>query len=74
MGTYFLEYVRNRYKLPTGNLDETFIQQLQFKTGAAEKEIRGIVSFIKYVEDSPAVSAVDVSAFHQQLESFYKNA
>lgn len=74
MGTYFLEYVRNRYKLPTGTLDETFIQQLQFKTGAAEKEIRGIVSFIKYVEDSPAVTAADVSAFHQQLESFYKNA
>ncbi len=74
MGTYFLEHVRNRYKLPTGNLDEAFIQQLQFKTGAAEKEIRGIVSFIKYVEDSPAVTAADVSAFHQQLESFYKNA
>lgn len=74
MGTYFLEHVRNRYKLPTGNLDEAFIKQLQFKSGAAEKEIRGIVSFIKYIEDSPVVTAADVSSFHQQLESFYKNA
>ena len=74
MATYFLEHIRSRYKLPTGNLDETFIRNLQFKTGVEEQEIRGIVTFIRYIEDAPAVAAADVHAFHQQLESFYKKA
>lgn len=74
MGAYFLEHIRSRYKLPTGNLDDAFVTNLQFKTGVEEQEIRGIVSFIKYIEDTPAVSAAEVTEFHKQLESFYKKA
>ncbi|MGQ0738413.1 MAG: DUF4350 domain-containing protein [Bacteroidota bacterium] len=74
MGSYFLEHVRSKYKLLTGNLDENFIRNLQFKTGAEESEIRGIVSFIKYAEDAPAISPAEVTEFHKQLESFYKKA
>lgn len=74
MAAYFLEHVRNRYKLPTGTLDENFISQLRFKSGADEPEIRGIVSFIKYIDDAPAISNDDLTDFHKQLESFYKKA
>jgi len=74
MGSYFLEHVRNKYKLPTGILDEEFISNLKFKSGAEESEIRGIISFIKYVETSPAITPAQVTDFHKQLESFYKNA
>lgn len=72
MSSYFLEHVRNKYKLPTGTLDEEFISNLKFKSGAEESEIRGIVSFIKYAETSPAITPVQVTDFHKQLESFYK--
>lgn len=74
MGAYFLEHVRNRYKLPTGNLDESFMQLLQFKSGAPEQDIRGIVTFIKYAEDAPVVTADELAQFHDQLESFYQKA
>lgn len=74
MAAYFLEHVRNRYKLPTGTLDENFISQLRFKSGADESEIRGIVSFIKYIDDAPAINNNDLTDFHKQLESFYKKA
>ena len=74
MGSYFLEHVRNKYKLPTGALDEEFISNLKFKSGAEESEIRGIISFIKYVERSSAITPEQVTDFHTQLESFYKNA
>jgi hypothetical protein len=74
MAAYFLEYVRSKYKLPTGNLDETFIKNLQFKTGVEEPEVRGIVSFIRYVEDAPVISPAAVTEFHKLLESFYKKA
>ena len=40
MSAYFLEHVRNRYKLPTAELDDDFIQNLQFKTGMNESEIQ----------------------------------
>jgi len=74
MAAYFLEHARNKYKLPTGTLDEKFISQLRFKSGADEPEIRGIVSFIKYLDESPTVSNSDLTDFHKQLESFYKKA
>ncbi|HWR32934.1 MAG TPA: DUF4350 domain-containing protein [Chitinophagaceae bacterium] len=74
MAAYFLEHVRNRYKLPTVTLDENFISQLHFKSGIDESEIRGIVSFIKYLDDVPAIKSEALADFHKQLELFYKKA
>lgn len=74
MGAYFLEHVRNRFKLSTGTLDEDFIKKLRFKSGVEESEIRGIVSFIKYIDDAPAIKADALTDFHKQLEYFYKKA
>lgn len=72
MSSYFLEYVRNKYKLLTGELDEEFIKNLQYKSGAGEQELRDIVNFIKYSEDAPVLSDKQLADFHRQLESFYK--
>lgn len=74
MAAYFLEHVRHSYKLATGVLDDEFVKHLQFKSGAEEYEIRGIVSFIKYLDDVPAVNHTMLMDFHKQLESFYKKA
>ncbi len=71
MGAYFLEHIRNQYKLSTVNLDDDFINNLKFKTGNDESEIRGIISFIKYLDDAPAISHEQLTNFHKQLESFY---
>ncbi len=72
MGAYFLEHVRNKYKLPTGLLDDEFVKSLQYKSGAEESEIRGIVSFIKYLDDAVVIKNNQLTDFHKQLESFYK--
>ena len=74
MGAYFLEHVRNKYKLPTGSLDEDFIKNLQYKSGVEESEIQGIVSFIKYLDDAVVIKNNELTDFHKQLESFYKKA
>lgn len=71
MSAYFLEHVRNRYKLPTGNLDEVFIKNLLYKSGADEPNTRMIVSFIKYLEDEPVIGKEQLMHFHRQLEIFY---
>ena len=74
MAAYFLEHVRAKYKLPTGTLDDNFVKNLQFKSGAEEHEIREIIYFIKYLDDAPAITDQQLSEFHKQVESFYKKA
>jgi hypothetical protein len=72
MSAYFLEHVRNRYKLSTTEMNEEFVKNLQFKTGVDEAEIQSIVFFIRDMENSPAISDQQLGYFHKQLESFYQ--
>jgi hypothetical protein len=74
MSSYFLEHVRNRFKLATTNLDEEFARNISYKSGADEAEVRSIIGFIRYVQDAPAVSPKQLMEFHRQLESFYLKA
>ena len=74
MAAYFLEHVRNRYKLKTSDLDEDFITNLQYKSGVDEAEIRSIVFFILDLETAPEISDHQLHYFHKQLESFYNKA
>lgn len=71
MSAYFLEHVRNRYKLPTSELNEEFIQNLQFKTGLSEGELRSIVYFIRDLEQEPVITDHQLAYFHKQLQTFY---
>ena len=72
MSAYFLEHVRNKYKLPTGTLNEEFINNLKFKSGEEETVIREIVTFINYLDGAPIVSSNQLTDFHKKLDSFYK--
>lgn len=74
MSAYFLEHIRNKYKLSTSQLDEEFVSAVQAKTGQPESTIRGIVSFIKYIQDASHVSDEQLADFHKQLEEFYQSA
>lgn len=74
MSAYFLEHVRNKYKLLTGTLDEEFIKNLQFKSGADEGTIRDIISFIEHINVTQVISQRQLTNFHKQLESFYQKA
>lgn len=71
MAAYFLEHVRNRYKLATTSLNEDFIRALQFKSGIDEEEIRAIVVFIRELELAPGITDHQLTYFHKKLESFY---
>ena len=74
MTAYFLEHVRNQYKLPTGILNEEFITNLKFKSGADETAIREIITFINYLDGAAAISSNQLTDFHKRLDSFYKQA
>jgi hypothetical protein len=72
MSSYFLEHIRNRYKLQTTALDDRFISTLHLKSGYPEPGIREITVFIKLIEDAPWVSHQDLADFHRLLENFYR--
>ena len=73
MSSYFLEYVRNKYKLQTGNLDDEFIKKLQFKTGIPETELQDLISFIRTINHN-AIGNRQLADFYKKLEAFYLKA
>jgi len=72
MSTYFLDHVRTHYKVSTNTLDESFVQALHAKTGYPVNEIKNIVDFIGFVENS-SINEHQLNRFYNQLESFYQN-
>lgn len=74
MSAYFLEYVRNRYKLGTNELNDEFIASLQRKTGKPVENIRKIVSFINSIDDADVITDEQLADFHKELEEFYNEA
>lgn len=73
MGAYFLEHIRNQYKLATHTVDDDFINAVHHKTGYPLEELKNIVTFIQFSNTAPAVSESQLSNFHKQLELFYQN-
>lgn len=73
MAAYFLEHVRNTYKLPTGTMDDAFVEKLKFKSGGDEEQLKHIVGFISYLDGIGKVSDKQLVDFHKRLESFYQN-
>jgi Domain of unknown function (DUF4350) len=72
MAAYFLEHVRNRYKLSTNRLDDEFIISLQGKTAQPENNIREIISFINNIDEADEIADGQLADFHKKLEEFYK--
>jgi hypothetical protein len=73
MAAHFLEHVRTRYKMPTQELDDHFVQTLHYKSGQSLETIQGIMGFIRLMEEHSAISESQLSNFHKQLEAFYQN-
>ena len=71
MSAYFLEYIRNNFKIPTGSLNEDFINLVHYKSGVEKEEIKRIVYFIQYLEDKKVINSQQLSEFHRNLETFY---
>lgn len=74
MANYFLEHVRNRYRMGTNRIDDSWITQLHHKSGYPENEIRYLVTFILTLEISNGVSEKELHDFYHQLEKFYKHS
>ena len=71
---FFLDYVRNKYKLSTNELNEAFAQRLSLKTGIAVEELSKLIDTSNTIKLSDRISEQQLLQYHQQLENFYSKA
>jgi len=71
---FFSDYVRNKYKLPTNELNESFVQRLALKTSIPVEELRKLTDTLITIKLSDRISEQQLLQYHQQLENFYSKA
>ena len=70
--SYLFEFVRTAYRLKTGTLDESFIDDLVHKSGATEEAVLQLVTLIKNIKNGYQVSDAQLISLNKQIEHFYK--
>ena len=71
---FFLEYVRNRWMLPTLALNEEFQLRLAAKSGQPSHEVAELCQVIRGVQDVKSIEAQTLLLLNRKIESFYVNA
>lgn len=69
----FLAYIRNRYNIPTKEIDEAFVSRLSNKSEVSEEYILNILKYYNNIKSSTVVSDNTLQEFHDTLEYFYKH-
>jgi len=72
MTAHLMEYIRQKYNLPTTTLDEQFVSSLAFKSGYPEDKLHNMIYKAKMINDFSSVSDGELMEFHRQTEAFYK--
>ena len=65
---FFLEKIRNEYYIDTFNLDETFINRVNQKTGRPKKDIENVVIMIKKIRNQSITTENELITFNELLE------
>ena len=63
-----LEKIRNEYYIDTYNLDDTFVNRLNQKTGKSKKDIEDVVFFIKKLRNQSNTTEKELITFNELLE------
>jgi len=71
---FWLEFIRQRYYLATTQLDDTFVQQLQRKSGVSKELLETILNNIKRAEAQPKVTDDVLLQLTESIDSFYQQS
>ena len=69
---YFLDYVRNRFKIPTVDINPSFVEQLSAKSNRDVAEINAITETIHSINLSETITQKQLMDYYELLENFYK--
>ncbi|MFQ5445874.1 MAG: hypothetical protein ACE5FF_02975 [Saprospiraceae bacterium] len=68
----FLGFVRERYSLPTRDLNEQFVKLLAGRSEVPEEVLNKILTLHRNIENSSYVSETTLVNLHQTMEKFYR--
>lgn len=68
---YFLDYVRNRFNISTGEINSSFIQQLAAKSSKNINEINAIAESMHTINLSNTITQKQLMDYYELLEEFY---
>lgn len=70
--SHFLEFVRTRFGLPTGMLDEDFIKRLTARSGMDEGKVGALIARIQQVRVGHSVSESELLGLSRAIDEFKK--
>lgn len=70
--TYLLEYIRNKYRLKTTDLNQEFREALINKSGATADVIDDILDQIKFIKAGQTVRDDQLIRLNKNIEEFYR--
>lgn len=68
----FLQFIRNRYNVPTNNVSREIINKISFKSQVPASSIESIFDQHQWIESQPEIRDVNLISFHQSIDNFYK--
>ena len=68
----FLAHVRQRYGIPTQQLDEHFAEQLADKADYPQQQLQRLLTLHQNIESSSFISSNTLVDFHQLIHDFYQ--
>lgn len=69
----FLNFIRDRYHLPTHNIDDKFVSQLSKVSDVTEAKVKSIFSLYQSHAKKTEIFEDQLINFHQAMDYFYKN-
>lgn len=71
LSVYFLDFVRNKYKLSTNEINIGFAKALSLKSNMPLEEITAITDRLTEVRVSASITGEQLMEYHRLLEQFY---
>ena len=69
---FWLDHIRQRYYLSTQKTDDTFVQQLQRRSGVSKDLIEAILKNIDRAEAQPRVTDDLLAELSNRIDEFYQ--
>ncbi|WP_428742733.1 DUF4350 domain-containing protein [Tenacibaculum sp.] len=67
---YFLEYIRNKYRLSTLKIDERFYKNLANRSGNSEEKVIDLFQKIQQIQSKSNITEEDLVALNKAIEDF----
>jgi hypothetical protein len=74
LSVYFLDFVRNKYKLSTTEVNGEFVKILSLKSNVPESEIAAITDRLVTIRVSKSITGEELMEYYNLLEQFYSKA